>query len=81
MKKLEKLAQQVILLKKTGDQMSGDLILPRNSYPIRGNINKAISYESQREIFLSRYESFPMRTAINMNNNLIENVATPTSLK
>jgi len=59
--------------------MSGDLILPRNRYPIHGNTNKAISYESQREIFVSRYERFPMHTAIDMNNNVIENVATPTS--
>ena len=67
------------LLKKTGDQMNGDLILPHDSYPVGGNTNKAISYESQREIFLSRQESFPMRADINMNNNFIQNIATPTS--
>ena len=39
----------------------------------------AISYESQREIFLSRQESFPMQADINMNNNFIQNIATPTS--
>ena len=66
-------------VKKTGDQMNGDLILPHDSYPVGGNTNKAISYESQREIFLSRQESFPMQGDINMNNNFIQNIATPTS--
>ena len=66
-------------VKKTGDQMNGDLILPHDSYPVDGNTNKAISYETQREIFLSRRESFPMQADINMNNNLIQNIATPTS--
>ena len=66
-------------VKKTGDQMNGDLILPHDSYPVGGNTNKAISYETQREIFLSRRESFPMQTDINMNNNFIQNIATPTS--
>ena len=66
-------------VKKTGDQMNGDLILPHDSYPIEGNTNKAISYETQREIFLSRRESFPMQADINMNNNFIQNIATSTS--
>ena len=66
-------------VKKTGDQMNGDLILPHDSYPVDGNTNKAISYETQREIFLSRRESFPMQADINMNNNFIHNIATPTS--
>ena len=68
-----------IFVKKTGDQMNGDLILPHDSYPVKGNTNKTISYETQREIFLSRRESFPMQADINMNNNFIQNVATPTS--
>ena len=67
-----------IFVKKTGDQMNGDLILPHDSYPVEGNTNKAISYETQREIFLSRRESFPMQADINMNNNFIQNIATPT---
>ena len=66
-------------VKKTGDQMNGDLILPHDSYPVGGNTNKAISYETQREIFLSRQESFPMQADINMNNNFIQNITTPTS--
>ena len=66
-------------LKKTGDQMNGDLILVHDNYPVQGNTNKAINYETQREIFLSRKESFPMQADINMNNNFIQNVATPTS--
>ena len=59
--------------------MNGDLILPHDSYPVDGNTNKAISYETQREIFLSRRESFPMQADINMTNNLIQSIATPTS--
>ena len=66
-------------VKKTGDTLSGDLILPRDSFPVQGNTNKAVSYETQRAIFLSRKESFPMQTDINMNNNFLQNVATPTS--
>ena len=66
-------------VKKTGGTMTGDLILPHDSYPVQGNTNKAVSYETQREIFLSRKESFPMQADINMNNNFIQNVATPTT--
>ena len=66
-------------VKKTGDTLSGDLILVHDSYPVQGNTNKAVSYETQREIFLSRKESFPMQADINMNNNFIQNVATPTT--
>ena len=66
-------------VKKTGDTLSGDLILPHDSFPVQGNTNKAVSYETQREIFLSRKESFPMQADINMDNNFIQNVATPTT--
>ena len=66
-------------LSLTGGTMTGDLILPHDSYPVDGNTNKAISYESQREIFLSRRENFPMQADINMNSNFIQNIATPTS--
>ena len=66
-------------LSLTGGTMTGDLILPHHNYPIPGNTNKIINYESQREIFLSRQESFPMQADINMNNNFIQNIATPTS--
>ena len=59
--------------------MDGDLILQPQPYPIQGNTHKAISYNTTRSIFLSRKESFPMDVDINMNNNLIQNVATPTS--
>ena len=68
-----------VFVKKTGDVLTGDLVLPHYSYPVQGNTNKAVSYETQREIFLSRKESFPMQADINMNNNFIQNVATPTS--
>ena len=64
---------------KEGDTMTGDLILPHYNYPVQGNTNKAMSCETQREIFISRKETFPMETDINMNNNFIQNVAMPTS--
>ena len=66
-------------VKKTGDTLTGDLILVQDSFPVQGNTNKAVSYETQREIFLSRKESFPMQADINMGNNFIQNVATPTT--
>ena len=66
-------------VKKSGSLMTGDLILPHYNYPVQGNTNKAISYETQREIFISRKETFPMETSLDMNNNVIENIATPTS--
>ena len=66
-------------VKKTGGVLSGDLILVHDSFPVQGNTNKAVSYETQREIFLSRKESFPMQADINMNNNFLQNVATPTT--
>ena len=59
--------------------MTGGLILTKNAYPVQGNTNKAISYETIREIFLSRREDFPMQTDIDMNNNIIQNVRTPTT--
>ena len=60
--------------------MTGVLIFPHYNYPVQDNTNKAISYETQREIFLSRNEDFPMETSLNMNNNIILNVATPTTI-
>ena len=66
-------------VKKTGDQMNGDLILQQQQYPLQGNTHKAISYNTTRSIFLSRKKGGAMETDINMNNNFIQNVATPTS--
>ena len=71
--------QNGVFVKKTGDVLTGDLILPHDNFPVQGNTNKAVSYETQREIFLSRKESFPMQADINMNDNFIQNVATPES--
>ena len=65
-------------VKKSGSLMTGDLILPHYNYPVQGNTNKAISYETQREIFISRKETFPMETDINMNNNAILNLPEAT---
>ena len=66
-------------VKKTGDQMTGDLILQPQPYPVQGNTDKAVSYNTTRSIFLSRKEGGAMETDINMNNNFIQNAATPTS--
>ena len=66
-------------VKKTADTMTGNLILQQQSYPVQGNTDKAVSYNTTRSIFLSRKEGGAMETDINMNNNFIQNVATPTS--
>ena len=36
---------------KTGDSMTGDLILQPQQYPIKGNTDKAVSYNTTRSIF------------------------------
>ena len=38
-------------VRKTGSTMSGDLILQSQPYPVQGNTNKAISYNTARAIF------------------------------
>ena len=38
-------------VKKTGDTMGGDLILQPQPYPVRGNTDKAVSYNTTRSIF------------------------------
>ena len=63
---------------KTGDTMTGSLVVPKDNYPVQGNLNKVISYETQREIFLSKEEGGLMKQSINMNNNFITNVKDPT---
>ena len=77
--KVDKKYVDAKFVKKTGGTLTGDLILVYDSYPVQGNTNKAVSYETLREIFLSRKESFPMQADINMDNNFIQNVATPTT--
>ena len=74
-----RVAELNLKLNRSGDTMTGDLILPHYNYPVQGNTDKAVSYNTTRSIFLSRKESSPMDVDINMNNNLIQNVATPTS--
>ena len=59
--------------------MSGDLIIPQESYPIRGDLDKVINYSAQRDIFLSKKEGGQMSQPIDMNNNFIENLKTPTA--
>ena len=64
---------------KSGDTMTGSLIVPKDNYPVQGNLNKVISYEAQREIFLSKKEGGTMEQILNMNNNFITNVKAPTA--
>ena len=63
----------------SGDTMTGSLIVPKDNYPVHGDLNKVISYESQREIFLSKKEGGRMEQPINMNNNFITNVKDPVN--
>ena len=62
----------------SGDTMTGSLVVPKDNYPVHGNLNKVINYESQREIFLSKKEGGQMEANIDMNNNTIFNVKDPT---
>ena len=55
-----KIAKQngAFVKKKTGDVLTGDLILPHDNYPVQGNTNKAVSYETQREILFQEKKVF-----------------------
>ena len=64
-------------VKKTGDTMTGSLIVQKDDYPIQGDLNKVINYESQREIFVSRWETRQMKTSIDMNGHTIDNLPAP----
>ena len=70
--------EQTNFVKKSGDTMTGPLIVPKDSHPVQGDLNKVISYEVQREIFLSKKEGGQMSQLIDMNNNFMENLKTPT---
>ena len=61
-------------VKKSGDMMTGKLLIPNVLYPIQGDLRQTISYESMREIFVSRRENRPMRTNLDMSNHTIDNV-------
>ena len=64
-------------VKKSGDTMSGSLIVPKDNYPVQGDLNKAVSYETIREIFLSRKETRGMDANLNMNGHFIDNLKEP----
>ena len=64
---------------KAGDTMTGSLIVPKDNYPVHGNLNKIISYESQREIFLSKKEGGRMEQHIDMGGLNIVNLKSPTA--
>ena len=67
-------------VKKTGATMIGDLILQPQPYPIHGNTNKAISYNTARNIFLSKKEGGSMLQSLDMNNHFITNIKDPVNL-
>ena len=67
-------------VKKSGDTMTGPLIVPKDNYPVQGDLNKVISYETQREIFLSKKEGGKMLQPIDMNGFSIDNLKQPTTL-
>ena len=66
-------------VKKTGATMNGDLILQPQPYPIHGNMNKAISYNTARNIFLSKKEGGSMLQSLDMNNHFITNIKDPVN--
>ena len=66
-------------VKKTGATMNGDLILQPQPYPIHGNTNKAISYNTARNIFLSKKEGGSMLQSLDMNNHFITNIKDPVN--
>ena len=63
----------------SGDTMTGSLIVPKDNYPVHGNLNKVISYESQRDIFLSKKEGGRMEQHIDMGGLNIVNLKSPTA--
>ena len=66
-------------VKKSGSTMTGDLILQPQSYPIHGDTNKAISYNTARNIFLSKKEGGSMLQSLDMNNHFVTNVKDPVN--
>ena len=66
-------------VKKTGATMNGDLILQPQPYPIHGNTNKAISYNTARNIFLSKKEGGSLLQSLDMNNHFITNIKDPVN--
>ena len=66
-------------VEKSGDTMIGPLIVPKDDYPVQGDLNKVISYVTQREIFLSKREGGKMLQPIDMNGFTIDNLPLPTA--
>ena len=66
-------------VKKTGATMNGDLILQSQPYPVQGNTNKAISYNTASAIFLNKKEGGSMEMTLDMNNQFITNIKDPVN--
>ena len=64
---------------KSGSTMTGDLILQSQPYPVSGNANKAISYNTASAIFLSKKDGGSMEQTLDMNNHFITNVKDPVN--
>ena len=67
-------------VRKSGDTMIGPLIVPKDNYPVQGDLNKVLSYETQQEIFLSKREGGKMLQPIDMNGFSIDNLPLPTAV-
>ena len=50
----------------------------KDDFPVQGDLNKVISYEAQREIFMSKKEGGRMEQPIDMNGFSIDNLPLPT---
>ena len=59
--------------------MTGDIILQSQPYPVQGNTNKAISYNTARAIFLSKKEGGQMESVLDMNGHYITNIRDPVN--
>ena len=74
-----RVAELKLKLNRSGDTMTGDLILQQQPYPVQGNTNKAISYNTVRAIFLSKKEGGQMESVLDMNGHYITNIRDPVN--
>ena len=74
-----RVAELNLKLSKSGGTMTGDIILQSQPYPVQGNTNKAISYNTARAVFFSKKEGGRMENTLDMNNNFITNVKDPVN--
>ena len=63
-KLLKLVLQQHSLLKKVGDTMTGRLIIPKDSYPVQGDLNKVINQGGDRSEAWDRETMFSTCKAV-----------------